>query len=208
MAYIVGLTATDGCLYTGLRKINFKSNDRELVELYLRILGRTNRVKEQKTRKGNIAFFTEFGDARLYAWFLSIGLTPRKSLTLGAIDVPDAHLLPLIRGLLDGDGSIQNFVHHPTLRTAPEYTYERLWVRFTSASRAHIDWISASLARVLSITGSVSVARRPGRNDFFDLRFGNAASVVLLRAIYPTPDVPRLGRKFDIWARYTARHGC
>src|SRR5437870_11442771 len=29
MAYIVGLTATDGCLFTGRRAINFKSGDRE-----------------------------------------------------------------------------------------------------------------------------------------------------------------------------------
>src|SRR5204863_8974449 len=44
MAYIVGLTATDGCLFTGVRKINFKSEDRQLVETYLSVLGRTNRV--------------------------------------------------------------------------------------------------------------------------------------------------------------------
>jgi hypothetical protein len=50
MAYLVGLTATDGCLYTGLRKINFKSGDRNLVETYLRLLGRTNRVKTQRTK--------------------------------------------------------------------------------------------------------------------------------------------------------------
>jgi len=32
MAYLVGLTATDGCLITGRRAINFKSGDRQLVE--------------------------------------------------------------------------------------------------------------------------------------------------------------------------------
>src|SRR5437868_4855427 len=57
MAYIVGLTATDGCLFTGRRKINFKSEDRQLVETYLSVLGRTNRVKQEKTRRGGIVFF-------------------------------------------------------------------------------------------------------------------------------------------------------
>ena len=60
MAYIVGLTATDGCLFTGIRKINFKSEDRQLVETYLSVLGRTNRVKHAKTRTGGIVSFTEF----------------------------------------------------------------------------------------------------------------------------------------------------
>src|SRR5947207_13620624 len=31
MAYVVGLTATDGCLITGRRRIDFKSGDRQLV---------------------------------------------------------------------------------------------------------------------------------------------------------------------------------
>jgi len=81
MAYIVGLTATDGCLFTGRRKINFKSEDRQLVETYLAVLGRTNRVKQAKTRAGGIVYFTEFHDSKLYEWFQSVGLTPRKSLT-------------------------------------------------------------------------------------------------------------------------------
>src|SRR2546427_6729602 len=74
MAYIVGLTATDGCLITGRRKINFKSCDRELVATYLRLLGRTNRVKSQPTRTGGVVHFTEFGDTAFYGWLLNIGL--------------------------------------------------------------------------------------------------------------------------------------
>jgi hypothetical protein len=139
MAYLVGLTATDGCLYSGTRKINFKSNDRELVATYLRLLGRTNRIKEAPTRTGGTVYFAEFGDTRLYRWFESIGLTPRKSLTLGPIDVPDTCLMALARGLFDGDGTIQNFIHRPTPRTQPAYRYERLWVYFASASRPHLS---------------------------------------------------------------------
>src|SRR6267378_8545581 len=98
MAYIVGLTATDGCLYTGRRKINFKSEDRQLVETYLSVLGRTNRVKQERTRTDGVVFFTEFHDSKLYEWFLSVGLTSLKSLTLRAIDVPDEYVVQLARG--------------------------------------------------------------------------------------------------------------
>lgn len=206
MAYIVGLTATDGCLYSTRRKLNFKSKDRELVEIYLRLLGRTNRVKEQTTAIGGVAFFTEFADTRLYGWFQSVGLTPRKSLTLGAISVPDEYLIPLVRGLLDGDGSIQNFTHRPTVSTYPDYEYERLWVLFSSASRTHLEWIAARLARQLSVSGRLEMrAPRPGRHDFFQLKYGKRDSIKLLRALYPNDSVPRLTRKWSIWSTYEKR---
>lgn len=80
MAYIVGLTATDGCLASGRRAINFKSADRQLVETYLQLLGRTNKIGCQRTKTGGIAHQAQFSDTRLYRWFQSIGLTPRKSL--------------------------------------------------------------------------------------------------------------------------------
>src|SRR2546430_13087223 len=93
-------------LITGRRAINFKSGDRQLVETYLQLLGRTNRVKSHRTEKGGIAYYTQFHDSALYEWFRSTGLTPRKSLTIGALSAPDEFLIPLARGLLDGDGNI------------------------------------------------------------------------------------------------------
>ena len=104
MAYIVGLTATDGCLITGRRVINFKSCDRDLVETYLAVLGRTNQVRLERTVSGGVVYTAQFHDAALYEWFRSAGLSPRKSLTMGSLAVPAGNLLPLARGLLDGDG--------------------------------------------------------------------------------------------------------
>ena len=205
MAYIVGLTATDGCLFTGRRKINFKSEDRQLVETYLNVLGRTNRVKQARTRTGGVVYFTEFHDSRLYEWFRSVGLTPRKSLTLGAIDVPDAYVIPLARGLMDGDGSILNFVHRPTVKTYPNYQYERLWLCFHSASRPHIDFLRARLRFLAGTNGYVETAKREGRHDFFKLKYGKAASLALLTAFYADPLAPRLVRKWRIWNDYIAR---
>ena len=72
MAYIVGLTATDVCLLTGRRAINFKSEDRDLVALYLALVGPKNTIRAERTRKGNISYRTQFGDASLYRWFLSV----------------------------------------------------------------------------------------------------------------------------------------
>lgn len=131
MAYLVGLTATDGCLYLNRRRLNFKSRDRELVDTYLRLLGRTNRIKSAATRIGGTVYFTEFHDTALYGWFLSIGIGPRKSLSLGALNVPDEFLMPLVRGLLDGDGSILNKVYRADTGRRPDYFWEYLQTKFT-----------------------------------------------------------------------------
>ena len=82
----------------------------------------------------------QIGDVRLYRWLQSIGLTPRKSLTLGPIDVPDAVLCHLLRGLLDGDGSVIDCTYDGTGK-ARGRRYRTLLVRFNTASREHAEWI-------------------------------------------------------------------
>lgn len=207
MAYIVGLTATDGCLITGRRVINFKSEDRQLVETYLSVLGRTNRIRKEKTHKpGGIVYTTQFGDSRLYEWFRSVGLTPRKSLTLGALGAPDQFIVPLARGLMDGDGGIANFVHAPTVATYPKYEYERLIVSFNSASRPHLEWLRVQLEGSVGERGSLNVFRRKDRRrDMFRLQYGKYATINLLQLFYADPDAPRLLRKWRIWHAYAER---
>ena len=147
-------------------------------------------------------------DVAFYDWLLSIGLTPRKSLTLGAIDVPDAFLLPLARGLLDGDGSVCKFTDRPTPAKYPDYTYERLWVFFLSASRAHIDWLRGRLTTAVGINGYVERIRRAKRHDLFRLKYGKRESIVLLRTLYADRGAPCLERKRRIWDEYSSRILC
>jgi hypothetical protein len=206
MAYIVGLTATDGCLITGRRAINFKSGDRQLVETYLRLLGRMNRVKSHPTATGGIAYYTQFHDARLYEWFRSVGLTPRKSLTIGALSVPDSFLMPLVRGLLDGDGSIINEVYRADTGRRNNYYWEYLITSFNSASGKHILWLRHLLGRVLALKGSLQETTTIAGNPYFELRYAKAASSILLPLLYPT-GAPCLERKRAIWHAYASRHG-
>ena len=209
MAYVVGLTATDGCLVSGRRQISFKSSDRDLVALYLKLLGRSNRVLTAKTRIGNDVYFTQFGDADWYGWLLRVGLTPRKSLSIGAIDVPDQFLLPLLRGLLDGDGTVLNKVYRADTRRRSDYYWEYLITRFTSASRAHLEWVALRVEAAVGIRGSLHEVRHrassPKRHPFYQLTYGKRASVALLPLIYPE-DAPCLERKRAIWLAYAARH--
>jgi len=56
MAYVVGLIATDGCLITGRRRIDFCSSDRQLAETYLGCLGRDpSQIRVERTAPGGTA---------------------------------------------------------------------------------------------------------------------------------------------------------
>lgn len=204
MAYIVGLTATDGCLASARRQISFKSGDRDLVATYLRLLGRSNTIGIERTKAGTIAYRTQFGDADLYDWFLSIGLTPRKSLTLGAINVPADHLPHLVRGLLDGDGSILNYTYRGTGKA--HGVYEALTTCFVSASRSHVDWLREQLQLALRIRGSIGSHQPPTRpRSVHRLAYAKRESERLLPWLYVAPDLPCLIRKRAVWDAYVAR---
>jgi len=205
MAYIVGLTATDGCLATGSRAITFKSADRQLVETYRELLGRSNTIGAERTRAGGIVYRLHFKDTRLYGWLASIGLTPRKSLTLGAIDVPDEFLAPLVRGLLDGDGSISNAIWKADTTRRTGYFYEWFRTRFVSASPSHLEWLKDRLRNRLSLRGWIWHDDSDGRR-ISCLSYGKHDSIKLLRWLYSDPAAACLLRKRAIWDDYVARH--
>ena len=75
MAYIVGLLTTDGCLISGQRKLNFKSEDEQLVRTFLRCLGRPMVYGSVRTQSGNVVHVAQFADARFYEWLRTVGLS-------------------------------------------------------------------------------------------------------------------------------------
>jgi hypothetical protein len=171
----------------------------------LALLGRTNAIGLELTRDGNVVYHTQFGDARLYEWFRSVGLMPRKSLVLGAIDVPDSNVSHLVRGLLDGDGSILNYTYDGTGKA--KGTYEALRTVFNSASRAHVEWLRERLRSQLGIWGSIGTHQSSNRiHPMHRLAYANHESSRLLPWLYSGLEVPCLQRKRAIWDAYAARH--
>ena len=206
-AYALGLLATDGAIVRG-RTISFPSADRELVEHVLRCLGKNNAISQFRTERGGIVYRTQIGDVALCRWLQTIGITPRKSLVLGAVDVPDHLFADLLRGLLDGDGSIINKRARADTHRSRTYTWEYLRTSFLSASRPHIVWLRDRINTALDIDGYIATARsreRPQR-VMYTLRFGKRHSLKLLPVIYADPDAPRLTRKWRVWANYLERH--
>lgn len=201
LAYALGLVATDGCLINTGRHVAFVSTDRDLVETFLKCIGRSGSAIRQQ---GN-AHRVQLGDVELYRWLEDAGLTQRKSLTLGALQFPDGLLFDVVRGLLDGDGSIAHYVHRPVLRDYPRYLYRRLSVLFHSASRDHLVWLENKLRVALSIRGAILVETKSRPNKMYRLKYGKYASIALLTKLYEDPTSPRLLRKWAIWEDFKAQ---
>lgn len=209
MAYAVGLIATDGCLITGQTRIDFCSADREMVETYLACLGRDpRRFRIDRTALGSPLYRACFKDAHLYRWLLRVGLTPRKSLTMGALDVPDKYLMHVVRGLLDGDGTIFNRTTAADTTRRPDRTYHYEWfrARFVSASREHLVWLQDRLRAALPVTGAIQTSKRDGRTTMSKLEFGRWDSMRLCAWLYADPAAPCLDRKRAIWIAYAERN--
>ncbi len=206
LAYAVGLIATDGSTARG-RNLGFPSADRELVEHLLACLGKSTKITTKSGKDGGVYYRTQIGDAAFCGWLMAIGIGPRKSLTIGALDVPDAVLFPLVRGLLDGDGSIINKRTRADTGGRSDYYWEYLQTKFVCGSRGHLEWLRGRLAAALGIDGLIITRAARGRKHAcYTLRYGKLASHRLLPALYAEPSAPRLTRKWLVWATYVERH--
>ena len=214
LAYAAGLVATDGFLTTR-NVVGFSSTDLELVETFLRCIDRPIRYQtmEPERQTGNselgirprkTLYIAQCSDPLLYDWLLAAGITPRKSLTLGAVTVPRHHFFDLVRGLLDGDGSVMSLNAAPH-GIANEYRLRRLRLTFYSGSQIHLEWLHAALAEY-GIKGSLHAARRNG-HTLYHLIHSERAAETILTTIYEDPRAPRLERKWRIWQEHRAARG-
>lgn len=200
-AYAVGLFATDGWISiraNGYSNMGFSSKDRELTELFKECLGLTAAVSKRRRQQWGktwTSYQISFSSVRLARWFQDIGITPRKSLTLGPLEVPYELFFHTLRGLVDGDGSIARYTDRKGRHCFS--------IRLYSASERHLVWASGVLRDRLGVKGSLVKIRRKkrtlGRHPVYQLAYARAASRIIASFLYEDPSAPRLDRKWIRW---------
>ena len=88
-AYAVGLIATDGNLSRKPFCVSITSIDVDLLETVRTRLALDAPIKPHGGGYGQRCHRLAWSDARFYTWLLDIGLTPAKSLTIGALAIPN-----------------------------------------------------------------------------------------------------------------------
>jgi len=134
-------------------------------------------------------------DRRLYDWLVVIGLMPAKSLKIGPLAIPDECFADFVRGCIDGDGSILVYTDRYHSAKNARYVYERLYVSLVSGSRPFVEWIQATVSRLVGVSAAIHDSRRQGRRPIFVLRYSKAESMRLLAWMYYSTNVPCLTRK-------------
>ncbi|MCL5010860.1 MAG: hypothetical protein M1127_01465 [Patescibacteria group bacterium] len=207
IAYVIGLIATDGNLSKNGRNITMRSSDIQQLENFKKCLSIQTEIVQSKN-DGIFSLFVprvQFSNTQLYNWFLSIGLSPAKTYTIGELKIPDKYFRDFLRGHLDGDGSISTYQDKWNTFKNPSYVYTRLWTRFISASKNHIQWLRENIIQLAGCNGHVWEAkpkRKIQTTSMWILKFGKKESIKLLNWIYYAPDIPCLSRKREVAKKF------
>lgn len=179
--YIIGFIATDGSLSKDARHISLVSKDRDLLVAIRDALNLGNRIglkSRGENKKGKIYSVLQIGDKKFYNFLLSIGLTPRKSLTLKAVKIPSKYFADFLRGVIDGDGNINTWIHASN--------GNRQWaVRIFSAAPEFTRWLKGEIENEFGVRGKMYEDKRVDRkNSLFSLKFGKIAAKAVLKRCY------------------------
>lgn len=178
--YTIGLITTDGNLSNDGRHINITSKDLTLLYQVKKALLLKNKVGLKARGKEKIKKygFLQFGDVVFYRYLLTIGLTPRKSLTLQKVDVPQIFFLDFLRGIIDGDGNIHRWIH-------PQNGGEQWEMRIFTASPQFALWLYKNIAEKFRVKGIIAKSHsRPLANTVYVLKFGKMAAKAILGKCY------------------------
>ncbi|MBU6323488.1 MAG: hypothetical protein KGI41_02100 [Patescibacteria group bacterium] len=187
LAYAVGLIATDGNLSSDGRHLSLTSKDIEQLKNFMQCIGKKVQIgKKKSSYTGNTTTHVQFGDVVLYDFLLGIGLTPNKTKTIGALDIPDEYFFDFLRGHHDGDGSFYSY-YDPRWRSSFMF-----YLSFISASRAHVEWIRTELERRLKVCGHLTASTR---SSVIQLKYAKAEALKILKRMYQKPHVVCLSRK-------------
>ncbi|MBU1091000.1 MAG: hypothetical protein KKC42_04065, partial [Candidatus Omnitrophica bacterium] len=109
--YLVGLITSDGCLCNDGRHVDITSKNHDFLMTLKEQLGLINKVCLKNKYEQHKAYHIQIGNKNFYDFLLSIGLTQHKSLTLGALEIPNQYFVDFLRGVIDGDGCIRGWIH-------------------------------------------------------------------------------------------------
>jgi len=178
--YFVGLIATDGNLSKDGRHITLTSKDRGHLFLVQKAIGLKGTIglKARGGSKDKIYSILQFSNVNFYKYLESIGLTARKSLTIGELQINKNYWNDFIRGVIDGDGYITGWTNgHNGLRQ---------WsVGIVSASITFLKWLKIEIEDKYKVNGRIfSRTSKNKVNPMYSLRFGKLAGKIILGQIY------------------------
>lgn len=187
LAYAVGLIATDGYLSIDGLLIDLTSKDKEQLENYSRCLGVKFRIGSKCNGNGDKSLRIQFKNRLFYNFLLSIGLTNKKSLTMGKLEIPDEYFFDFLRGCFDGDGCTYSY-WDPRWRSSFMF-----YLEFSSGSKNFVNWIRGQVQKKLGAGGHITLTKK--KNTNYQLKYAKKEALEIINKMYYNPHVVCLSRK-------------
>jgi hypothetical protein len=189
LAYAIGLIATDGNLSKDGRHMAFVSKDMQLIKTFQNCLGIKVKIAKKQSgfKKKTFAYWVQFGDVNFYKFLISIGITPKKSKTIGSLKVPNKHFFDFLRGSFDGDGSLHSYWDK---RWASSFLF---YLSFTSASMSHLVWLRKVIQELVGLKGHINTWFG---SRAYQLKYAKTEAKIIFKKMYYKNNVPRLERKY------------
>lgn len=185
LAYACGLMATDGNVSKDGRHIDLTSQDLDQLETFKRCVDVRCKISfKTSSFTGKKVTRIMFSDAVLHRWFISIGITPAKTHTIEAVNIPDEYFADFLRGELDGDGFSNAYWD------TRWHSSVSLYIGFTSGSEKHLSWLQGKIQALTGMSGII----KPN-NTCFTLEFSKAKAKPIYTFMYYSDDIPYLRRK-------------
>ena len=120
----------------------------------------------------------QFSDVLFYEYLKNVGIFPKKSLTLGAVAVPQKYFPDFFRGVIDGDGCITTWTHRTN-------GYQQWSLFIVSAAPIFISWLKLEAENYFKVRGKLYTSLNKGKkNPINRLKFGKLAAKVIIKQIY------------------------
>lgn len=202
MAYILGFLVADGNLFDGANQkyrayrasINLKTTDRHILESFSKIMEYEGPIYDYIPK--NQSQLT-INSKTIYQDLFALGLTPRKSLTMGWLEnIPEEYMSHYIRGFFDGDGSIFHIKH-------PSQTRPYIGINFTG-TKHYLEGLKKELNKQLKKDYGYIRTLKIKAGEYFQLVYtGDETIKRLLDYIYQdSTESTRLIRKYEIYQNF------
>lgn len=180
-AYIIGFLLADGCVEPHFNRISIElsSVDYSQLEMIRSLIGSNNPICHKKTRKSCSLYIH---NRKMVNDVIQKGVIPNKTARVRLPDVPKKYLNHLLRGYMDGDGSI--------------YLDGSLRIQFLGNEKMIWD-IKKTLSCEYGIESSTPRIHNKGSDKCWDIKISGKKALKLSNILYDQSDGILMKRKYE-----------
>ncbi len=149
MAYVLGFILTDGNISGN--SVSIAQKDADILEDIKRVMGATYPIRRRSNNGNSYIHTLTFNRKSIVEDLRALGITENKSLTVDMPEVPKEYQSDFIRGVIDGDGWVQDRGYVMNITTASKTFADELMCvfkkrglnsRVVNQSNAYRVWVS------------------------------------------------------------------